>query len=158
MADHRNNKTREQEKLRELSIKPRLNQISLFYPLLHSTLHYFTEEEMVKKRKSQSDGAALVDEDISSSANAKDVETEAPPTYILEVSKSGRAECKQCAIKIGDKELRVGIIFEGRWGLSTRWQHLECTVFHKSVQSPENLDGYLELSKVIFSFLHCRNI
>ena len=34
----------------------------------------------------------------------------------------------------------------GRWGLSSRWQHLACTVFHKSLESADVIDGYLELS------------
>lgn len=39
---------------------------------------------------------------------------------IIEKAKSGRAECKKCGEKIQNKEIRVGIITEGDWGLFTR--------------------------------------
>lgn len=42
------------------------------------------------------------------------------PAYILEIAKSGRAECKRCGEKIGAKLPRVGIMIEGDWGLLTR--------------------------------------
>jgi DNA repair protein RAD16 len=71
---------------------------------------------------------------------------EEPPTYIVEVAKSGRAECKKCENKIDNKAIRVGVLVDGEWGLFTRWQHLHCTVFHKSVESAESLDGYQELT------------
>jgi hypothetical protein len=32
------------------------------------------------------------------------------PTYVVELSKSGRAMCKKCDKKILNKELRVGVI------------------------------------------------
>lgn len=70
---------------------------------------------------------------------------ELPPEYIVELARSGRAECKRCASMIVNKELRVGVIVEGDWGIMTRWQHLRCTVFHKSIKDPSSLDGYSEL-------------
>lgn len=68
------------------------------------------------------------------------------PTYIVEVAKSGRAECKKCDCKIENKCLRIGVIVDGEWGLFTRWQHLDCTVFHKEIASVEELDGYSDLT------------
>ena len=68
-----------------------------------------------------------------------------PPGYLVELARSGRAECKRCSSIIGNKELRVGVIVEGDWGIMTRWQHLACTVFHKSITDPTTLDGYTEL-------------
>jgi hypothetical protein len=68
------------------------------------------------------------------------------PTYVLEMAKSGRAECKKCGNKIMKDELRVGVLTEGDWGVYTRWQHLPCTVFHNSVRVPEAIDGYSTLS------------
>lgn len=36
--------------------------------------------------------------------------------YILELAKSGRAECKKCNLKIAKDELRVGVVVQGdRW-------------------------------------------
>eukprot|EP01041_Mallomonas_annulata_P005925 gene5925-11955_t len=67
------------------------------------------------------------------------------PNYIVELAKSGRAECKRCDEKIGMKELRVGVVIDCPMGIFTRWTHLKCTVFHKSVESAILLDGYFEL-------------
>ena len=36
-----------------------------------------------------------------------------PPSYLLELSKSDRSECRRCGEKISGKEVRVGIVFEG---------------------------------------------
>lgn len=69
-----------------------------------------------------------------------------PPTYIVEVAKSGRAECKKCETKIDNKTVRVGVLVDGEWGLFTRWQHLHCTVFHRSIENAESIDGFQELS------------
>lgn len=33
-------------------------------------------------------------------------------------------------------------MLEGDWGLFTSWQHLACTIFHKSCCSVENIEGY----------------
>jgi len=38
------------------------------------------------------------------------------PSYVAEVSKSGRAECRKCDNKISKNELRIGVITEGDWG------------------------------------------
>ncbi|CAM9669191.1 unnamed protein product, partial [Ectocarpus fasciculatus] len=65
--------------------------------------------------------------------------------YLVELARSGRAECKRCSSIIANKELRVGVIVEGDWGIMTRWQHLKCTVFHKSITKATELDGYTEL-------------
>jgi hypothetical protein len=39
---------------------------------------------------------------------------------VVERAKSGRAECKKCGEKIANKEIRVGIVTEGDWGIFTR--------------------------------------
>lgn len=71
---------------------------------------------------------------------------EISPVYFVELSKSGRAECKKCDCKIENKSLRVGVMIDGEWGLLTRWQHLDCTVFPKSLPSVNSIDGFQELS------------
>lgn len=86
------------------------------------------------------------DQDSTGSLPAKDTPA-APPTYLVELSKSGRAECKKCDCKIENKTIRVGVLVEGEWGLFTRWQHLDCTVFHRSVESVDSIDGYSELKE-----------
>ena len=65
-----------------------------------------------------------------------------PPEYLVELARSGRSECKRCSSLIANKEIRIGIVVEGDWGLMTRWQHLKCTVFHKSITRADVLDGY----------------
>eukprot|EP01038_Epipyxis_sp_PR26KG_P016128 gene16128-21919_t len=85
----------------------------------------------------------LLSSQISSSATM----SSAPPTYIIERAKSGRAECKKCDEKIENKTIRVGVIVEGQWGLFTRWQHLNCCVFHPLViDTIPTLDGFKELN------------
>lgn len=68
------------------------------------------------------------------------------PSYLVEISKSGRAECRKCDEKIANKSLRVGVLIEGDWGLFTRWQHLQCTIFDKSLETVEKIEGIGELS------------
>ncbi|KAJ1405421.1 hypothetical protein B484DRAFT_404468, partial [Ochromonadaceae sp. CCMP2298] len=70
---------------------------------------------------------------------------EVAPTYTVELAKSGRAECKRCDSLIANKSVRVGIEMDGEWGLFTRWQHLDCTVFHKMLASEESMDGFHSL-------------
>ena len=67
------------------------------------------------------------------------------PNYVIEKAKSSRAECKRCDKKILKDSIRVGIILEGDWGLFTRWQHLECTIFNKNIADTDAIDGYREL-------------
>lgn len=81
-------------------------------------------------------------EDISQSMSTTVLSA---PEYIVELAKSGRAECKKCQSKIEKCDLRVGVIIEGDWGVFTRWQHLRCTVFDKSIRNAESLDGYIDL-------------
>ena len=71
------------------------------------------------------------------------------PTYVIEKAKSARSECKKCDEKIAKGCIRVGLMVEGQWGLFTRWQHLECTVFHKNLSSKdiELIDGFADLEK-----------
>jgi hypothetical protein len=43
-------------------------------------------------------------------ANVEEETVARVPTYVVELSKSGRAMCKKCDEKILNKELRVGVI------------------------------------------------
>lgn len=84
------------------------------------------------------------------------------PTYIIELSKSGRAQCKKCDQPIPNKSVRVGIYVDSDWGLLTRWQHLQCTFFHKALDSIECVDGFHSLSEenqqlVTARFVQSRN-
>ena len=83
-----------------------------------------------------------VDETSSTTASNR---AAGDPGYLVELAKSGRAECKKCDEKIGHKEVRIGVILEGDWGLFTRWQHLHCTIFHRSLQNVEAIDGFQAL-------------
>lgn len=76
----------------------------------------------------------------------KAIETPAP-SYLVEIAKSGQALCKKCDTKIEKKNLRIGVIIEGEWGPYTKYQHLHCCIFHKSLKSVEGIDGYKELGK-----------
>jgi hypothetical protein len=67
------------------------------------------------------------------------------PEYIIEVAKSGRAECKKCNSKIAKDEVRVGVQIQGSRWLTTNWQHLQCTVFPSCVQVAEALNGFCSL-------------
>lgn len=85
-----------------------------------------------------------------------EIKDEELPSYVVELAKSGRAQCKKCDDKIDNKCLRVGVIIEGQWGLFTRWQHLDCTVFHKSLKSVEVIDGFRELDQSSKSLMQVR--
>jgi hypothetical protein len=98
-----------------------------------------------QKKKKQPQMADMFN--TSSSSDVQEEIEEVIPAYCIERAKSGRAECKKCDKKIDKNEVRIGVITEGEWGLFTRWQHLACTVFHKSIREPEALDGFLELDK-----------
>ena len=76
--------------------------------------------------------------------------------FVVEKSKTNRAECKRCETKIAKNLTRVGIQMDSDWGMFTRWQHLPCTVFpkFKGTNSPtrsnaivyaESLEGFHEL-------------
>ena len=67
------------------------------------------------------------------------------PEYKVEMSKSGRAECRKCDTKIALNVVRVGVTTEGDWGPLTRWQHLHCTIFHSSITDATSLEGYASL-------------
>jgi DNA repair protein RAD16 len=69
------------------------------------------------------------------------------PSYLVEIAKTGRSTCKKCDSKIDNKVIRIGVVIEGSWGLSTSWQHLGCTIFHKSLRSTNEIEGYNELQK-----------
>lgn len=75
----------------------------------------------------------------------------------MEIAKSSRADCKRCEKKIAKDTLRVGIILEGDWGLFTRWQHLECTIFNKALPAVTDIEGYREIdekSKILLTKRH----
>jgi DNA repair protein RAD16 len=65
----------------------------------------------------------------------------------VEYAKSARAACKKCESKIAKGDIRVGVMMEGEWGMFTRWQHLNCTVFAKRVSSAEEVSGYADLDE-----------
>lgn len=94
-----------------------------------------------KKGENAEEEAPIVDVQCSSSG------VDIIPGYIVELAKSGRADCNKCGQRIANKEVRVGVILEGEWGLLTRWQHLNCTVFHKSINAASKLDGFNVLSQ-----------
>ena len=100
-----------------------------------------------KSKKAKGMSSFLERPSSSSSSSSAMIEQEQGPipSYVLELAKSARAECRRCDTKIVKDQLRVGVIMEGDYGLFTRWQHLECTVFHKSVNNAQSIDGYIEL-------------
>jgi len=100
-----------------------------------------SEEE--SKNEERDDDVIVLD---GAGEPAKSTSTAAIPSYVVEISKSGRAECRKCDEKITNKVLRVGVMLEGDWGLFTRWQHLHCTTFHSSLESVDRIDGYNGLS------------
>jgi SNF2 family DNA or RNA helicase len=65
--------------------------------------------------------------------------------YILEIAKSGRAECKKCHSKIAKDELRVGVVMHGDRWVTTNWQHVQCTIFPPTMQACEALNGFCSL-------------
>jgi hypothetical protein len=110
------------------------------------------KKSVKRAQKSPNAGQIQVNFDTASQSSVKPSSSisndvmELPPSYLVELAKSGRAECKRCNTKINDKCVRIGILVEGDWGILTRWQHLECTVFHKALTNAANIDGYSELS------------
>lgn len=121
-----------------------------------SPLRYcnFKRGDRMSKRPSKFESVSARNEDSSSgsathqeAAPTTNVESTTTPSYIVELAKSGRAECKKCGDKIDNKTIRIGVILEGDWGLFTRWQHLSCTVFHASLTSCNAIDGLQDLSR-----------
>ena len=55
-------------------------------------------------------------------------------SYVVELAKSSRAECRQCDSLIAKGEPRVGLQTDNDWDLYTRWQHLACTFFQVPAQ------------------------
>ena len=110
-----------------------------------------------KKKKLDTSSSRSAKKTVSGSTNSDDETSRSPvdptvaqylpPAYIVELAKSGRAECKRCGNLITNKSLRIGILVESDWGLITRWQHLQCTVFHKAITSANVIDGFSELDK-----------
>jgi DNA repair protein RAD16 len=96
---------------------------------------------MVKRKtNANQETVAAADEAVPEPAGTPD------PSYLVELAKSGRADCNKCSKRIAHQEIRVGVILEGNWGLLTRWQHLDCTIFHNCVKSVDQIDGYKVLS------------
>jgi DNA repair protein RAD16 len=95
----------------------------------------------MNERGQESDGEAV---EFMEKVSGEEVKK---PSYLVELAKSGRAECKRCDEKIENKTLRIGVIVEGDWGLFTRWQHLHCTVFHRALLEVNDIDGYKELNE-----------
>ena len=103
-----------------------------------------------KKVVVPSDSESLADVDVA--VGSSNVEA---PQYVVERAKSARSQCKRCNCRIEANTVRVGMMIDGDWGLFTRWQHLQCTVFHKSVTATE-LDGYRELAPDDKKLVNCR--
>lgn len=57
-----------------------------------------------------------IEKSIGSENGAEPDKSAIIPTYVIEIAKSGRAECRKCENKIGKNELRIGVITEGDWG------------------------------------------
>lgn len=91
-------------------------------------------------------GAGMDVDLVGDNTEAVSAQPAAIPSYVVELAKSGRAVCRRCDEKIDNKTIRVGVILDGDYGLYTRWQHLHCTVFHKTITSADPLDGFRELS------------
>ena len=68
---------------------------------------------------------------------------ESVPTYVVEMSKSGRSKCARCEEMIQNKTPRCKVMYPRAMFSST--QHLTCTVFDPSVQVAESIDGYFSL-------------
>ena len=65
------------------------------------------------------------------------------PSYTVEVACTGRAQCRKCDELIPKNKIRVGIELESSdWGLFTKWYHLECTIFHKSITNTNQIRGF----------------
>jgi hypothetical protein len=63
-------------------------------------------------------------------------------TYIIEYSKTSRATCKRCDIRINKNELRVGHrpLFRGKPGYQV-FKHLHCIVFSEEITCAEDVAG-----------------
>lgn len=94
---------------------------------------------MVRRR------AAAVDEEADDANVPPDASDTQAPSYLVEIAKSGRSQCKRCDDLIPNQSVRIGVIVEADWGLHTHWQHLGCTIFHKSLTKVEDIDGFQEL-------------
>lgn len=92
-----------------------------------------------------------------------------PITYVVEVATSNRSACRKCDQKIAKDEvssihvylkfggadhplrlitrvfhsqIRIGVVMNsGRFGITTRWQHVPCTVF-SNVNDVMEIEGY----------------
>lgn len=80
-------------------------------------------------------------------SSSKATGSNVPIRYLVEVAKSARASCRKCDQKIVKDEVRIGVeMNSGRFGITTRWQHVPCTVFTgladvMEVEGYEYLDG-----------------
>jgi len=71
-----------------------------------------------------------------------------PPSYQLELAKTGRSTCKRCDSVIKKLVLRVGTrpLFRGKPGY-LQWQHATCTLFDPStVKKGGDIEDYAKLS------------
>jgi hypothetical protein len=68
-------------------------------------------------------------------------------TYIIEYSKTSRATCKRCDIRINKNELRVGHrpLFRGKPGYQV-FKHLHCIVFSEEIACAEDVEGFESLT------------
>ena len=55
--------------------------------------------------------------------------------YVIEYSKSGRASCKRCKLKLEKDSLRVGKVVDMNGNESKSWWHPECFGIHKNLEA-----------------------
>ena len=70
------------------------------------------------------------------------------PFYRVEYSKTGRATCRRCDMRIEKGAVRVGHrpLFRGKPGFEI-YRHLACAVFDANVASVEDIDGISDLEE-----------
>ena len=69
-------------------------------------------------------------------------------SYCVEYSKSNRATCKNCQLKIDKGPLRLGYVVPGKgeWD-DTSWSHLECHQFPLEVSEEETLTAASQIER-----------
>jgi hypothetical protein len=78
-----------------------------------------------------------------------------PVVYVAEVARTGQAMCRKCDERIAKGELRVGLVMDGDYGLFTRWQHLNCTIFQQVTEASQ-IGRYDELPEEMQQRLQAR--
>jgi len=74
----------------------------------------------------------------------------AAATYVIELAKSGRSQCKKCSDKISEKEIRIGTKKQMADFLTTTWMHLKCFQIPKNrafLDFIDTLEGFMDLDE-----------